>query len=154
MKRTSRLLMGLSFFAFTLVVSMPCCVHAHGGIGGFHSAGVHTGTGHVGGINAVGFHAGGVHVGGVGDHVGYYPHYNAGVGYYHPVARTAAWSAAYNNTYGDWGGAYGGYNPNPYQQGSPPSIPGPGGGPEFGESPEANQAEKQLDAALNEDKDN
>jgi len=159
MKRKSQLLTGLSVFAITLLVFMPCQVDAHGGIGGFHAGAVHVGGVHVGGIhaggfNAVGFHAGGVHVGGVGvGHVGYYPHYHPGVGYYHPVARAAAWNAAYNGAYG-----YGGYNPYPYQGGgSSIGVAMPGDGDPTGVNPEDAQrtanAKQQLDAELNADKD-
>jgi hypothetical protein len=150
MKRTSQLLRSLFVFAFLFVVSMPGIVHAHGGIGGFHAGGFHAGGFHAGGFHAGGVHVGGVHVGGVAggfNHVGVYPHYHAGVGYYHPVARAAAWGAAYNNASGD-----GGYNPNPYRQGAP-LVAGADTNTTSGDSAAAKQSEKQLDEALKADKD-
>ena len=143
MKRTSLLLMSLAVIAFTLVASLPTHVQAHGGLGGFH------GGVHAGGVHAGGFHAGGFHAGG---HVGYYPHYHPGVGYYHPVVRAAAWNRAYNNTFG-----YGGYNPYPYQGGGGPSFStGSTAGASSGSGDSAlteaaAQAKQQLDAELNAD---
>jgi hypothetical protein len=144
MKRTSQLLMGLSLFSILFVVSMPGSVQAHGGIGGFHAGGVH-----VGGVHAAGFHAGGVRAGGGFNHVGYYPHYNAGVGYYHPVARAAAWSAAYNG--GGYG--YGGYNPYPYNSSFYDGSAVLGGISGFGNSQAGDSTQQQLEADLKKDND-
>ncbi len=145
MKRKIHLLTGLTVCIILLIGSMPSVAQAHGGIGGFHAEGVHVGGVHAGGIEASGFHAGGF------NHVGYYPHFDPGVGYYHPVARAAAWNTAYNNNFG-----YGGYNPYAYQQPNPYQAPASGasfsGNSSAGDNAlksAAQQAQEQLEAELN-----
>ncbi len=91
-------------------------------------------------------------MGGVGvGHVGYYPHYHPGVGYYHLVARAAAWDAAYNRV-----DAYGGYNQSvslPNGRANAWGLTGDGtelANPE--DKKRAADAEAKLDAELNADK--
>lgn len=166
MKRTPTLLIEFTAVAFIFAATIPCCVQAHGGIGGFHAggfqaggaAGLHSSASQIGGFhagNVSGFHAGagqvsGFHASGYG-HVGYYPHYNPTVGYYHPAARAAAWSAAY-------GGAFGGrdgYNPCPYppNQATNSSSTGDGSAAFTNNSAaaQASQAAQKLDAELDSD---